>query len=264
MAVQDESTADQVSTDDAGATDQASGATAQTETPAQKQATATNGSVASPAADTTDETETIDPAAFKKLQSDLTKLNKELEKTRKEAASRRVEGQDKEKALKDLRDQVAKSLGLEVEDQAADPKQLAAQIDELKGKYRAERLKGAFERVARNADVDVELALALMTLKGDLADLDLDDSGLEAELKERIESAKERNPRISLNTQAAKPAEEKKKKEAPAPVVAANAAEITGGGDPPLTRAMIAKMTPDEVNQNFERITKALAAGTLK
>jgi Skp family chaperone for outer membrane proteins len=190
---------------------------------------------------------------------ELEKLRRELEKTRREAAKHRTDGKSKETALEDLKASLAKALGLQKED--ADPEKLQQQLGELQSKYRQERLRGAFAKAAAAAGVDEDMSFALLSINGELNDLDIEDAGLQAELTLRLTELAKDKPRLKLEA----PATPAGKKEPPKEVdVPASGPELKDAKDPPITRDMLAKMTPDEMNKNWDKIQAALRSGTLK
>lgn len=205
-----------------------------------------------------------------KLRSDFERTQRELEKVRKEAASNRVKGTQAEQALEGLKQALAKSLDIQTEEPKAPEelvKDLQSQLEETRNKYRQERLRGAFDKAAAQAGVDTEIAFAVMTLAGDLDNLDVEDASLTAELQVRMDAVAKRNPRIKLQVAApATPATEPEKKPTPpAPQVPVSGTEFKGQDEVPLTRQMIKNMTPEEINDpvNWARISAALEKGLL-
>lgn len=211
-----------------------------------------------------DEAEELSPAELKKQ---LERTKRDLERANKEAAKSRTERKGDRDALEELRKGLAKALGL-AEEESADPKKLQTELAELKGKYQTERLKGAFAKAAKAAGVDEEISYALMSLNGELADLDVEDKSLAAEIQLRLEELKDKNPRVRLEASTPAPkTEEKAKRKAEAPQVPdASSAEMKTNAEPALTAEMIRNMTPDQINdpKNWDRIAAALANNTLK
>jgi chromosome segregation ATPase len=185
-------------------------------------------------------------------------LKREIEKLRRENAKHRTEGKTKAERLEELRKSVNKALGVD-EKEEVDPKKLESELNDLKTKYRTERLKGAFAKAARSADVDEDIAFALMTINGDLDDLDVDDKSLKSEIELRLKALAEKNPRVKLGT-----GDKKEEKKSPPKEVPPSSVEIKGGSqETPITRETLKKMTPAEINKNFDRIAKLLEQNKL-
>ena len=254
MAKENETTSDQVSDDGADESTQVVDRTAKDSTLASGDKGTTAGKQ-EPATDTED-----NAVSAVELQKQLVKLQRDLTKANQEAAKNRVDGKSKEQALEDLKKSLAGALGL-TEAESADPKKLATELDDLRSKYRLERLKGAFGKAAADAGVDEEISFALMSINGDLIDLDVDDKSLKAELVLRLKDLKDRNPRVAI-AQAAAVVAEDKKADKPAPqAVDRSGAEFKGGNEQPLTRAMIKAMTPEQINANCEKIQVVMSKG---
>lgn len=212
----------------------------------------------------------VKPDNTPSFQADLERLTKELKEVRKEAAENRVKSKQSEQSLDGLRKALAQSLGLEPEAEK-DPKalvdELQKKLDTTTARYRQERLRNEFARAARSMQVDEEIAYAVMTINGDFEGLDLDDTALRSELAARITEAVKRNPRIQM--QKEQPVAEsvtEAKQDKKAPEIPKSGTEFSQHGDAPLTRAMIDKMTPDEINNPdmWKRIQHALAHNLLK
>jgi len=173
----------------------------------------------------------LDPAA----------LRRELERARKEAAKYRTERKQWQDQLQQLRDTVAKALGIK-DDKEIEADKLAGELQQLKARYRQERLRGAFWRLADKLGADGELAYAYLYAAGDLDDLDVDAEDFEELLGQRIQSAIKANAKLRKD----------------APPAGKSGAEFGGGGDGTLTLDQIRAMTPEQINANWDRIQKVL------
>lgn len=177
--------------------------------------------------------------------ADLDALRQELERARKEAAKYRTERKQWQDQLQQLRDTVAKALGIKSEDQL-DAERLSRELEQLRSRYRQERLRGAFFRLAGELGADAELAYAYLAAAGDLDDLDVDAEDFQELLKQRIQSALAAKPKL--------------RSDPPAP--AKSGGDFGGGGsqDGLLTLEQIKAMTPEQINANWERVAKSLQA----
>lgn len=129
------------------------------------------------------------------LPDDPAALRKEIEKLRRENAKYRTRAKGTEEQLEAFKEQMAKLLGLK-SDKELEADKLAARVEELQAKYRQEKLRNAFWRLAEKKGADVELTYAVLVAAGDLDNLDVDDDGFEEALAERIEAALKANPKL--------------------------------------------------------------------
>lgn len=181
--------------------------------------------------------EPVDPEALRK---EVDKLRKELERARREAAKYRTE-------RKTWQEKVAEALGLKPAADDLNPERLSTELAQLRQKYREERLRNTFLRLADKLGADVELTFAVLRAAGDLDDLDPDDDDFEELLKARVETALANNPKL--------------RREPPIAQMQRTGAEFGGGnGAELLTLEQIRRMTPEEINRNWERVRQSLQA----
>ena len=144
---------------------------------------------------------------------DAEELRKEIKKLRKESAKYRTKGNELEEQFNSFKDSIAKSLGLK-EDDNPDNDKLSDELTQLQGKYRQERLKNAFYRVAEQYSADTDLTWAKLYAEGQLTDIDVDGEDFEDSLNELVKTAVANNPKLKNNykqdTSANPPGDQKK------------------------------------------------------
>ena len=121
-------------------------------------------------------------------------LLKQIKDLRKESANYRTGKKEIETELADLKDKLAKSLGLKEDE--TDTNKLSDELTQLQGKYRQERLKNAFYRVGQKYEADTDLTWAKLFTDGALADIDVDAEDFEAKLDELIKTTVANNPKL--------------------------------------------------------------------
>ena len=140
-------------------------------------------------------------------------LRKQIKDLRKEAAGYRTKKNETETELADLKDKLAKSLGLK-EDDNKDGDKLSDELTRLQDKYRQERLKNAFYRVAAKNEADADLTWAVLQSSGQISDIDVDSDDFEAELTKIVKTTVDGNPKLKNtykpNTSANPPQDPKK------------------------------------------------------
>ena len=145
--------------------------------------------------------------------NEIDDLQKQIKDLRKESAGYRTKKNEFEKELADLKDKLAKSLGLK-EDDEKDGDKLSDELARLQDKYRQERLKNAFYRVAAKNEADADLTWAVLQSGGQIADIDVDSDDFEADLTKIVKTTVEGNPKLKNaykpNTGANPPADQKK------------------------------------------------------
>ena len=149
----------------------------------------------------------------KQTVAEIEDLQKQIKDLRKESAGYRTKKNEFEKELADLKDRLAKSLGLK-EDEDNDSDKLSEELTRLQGKYRQERLKNAFYRVAAEQQADADLTWAVLQLGGQIADIDVDSDDFEADLTKIVKTTVDGNPKLKNaykpNTGANPPIDAKK------------------------------------------------------
>ena len=132
-------------------------------------------------------------------------LKAELERARKEAAKYRNERKQWQEKLEALQAQLAQALGLKKPGEL-EAEKVAQQFQELQQRYRQERLRNTFYRLADKHQADVELAYAYMLAAGDFDDLDVEADDFEELLGQRLQAALKANPKLRRDPQPAYPA----------------------------------------------------------
>lgn len=173
---------------------------------------------------------------------DKTYDEKYVKSLRDEAAKYRVGQKRLQEQFDALKDGIAKALGLKPDEK--DPEALSKQLAELNAKYRQERTANAFQRAAAKLGADAELTWAVLQVQGKLSELDPDADGFADQLAALVEAAIKANPKLKAGTTPNQ-----------------SGGDFGGGaqGDT-LTMEAIAKMTPDEINKDWPRISKLLEA----
>ena len=161
-----------------------------------------------------------------KPSPDIERLQKELEKVRKEAANNRVKGKEAadkarqeatEAAEKALTEKWAKALGLVKDDEPADPaellkaaeereKQIAAERDTASERLRAYERKDAITRAVNAAEGDLESILDSRSINSAIEKLDTSADDFASQVEEIVKAAVESNPKLKkAPVQAAAP-----------------------------------------------------------
>ncbi|MFE7745386.1 hypothetical protein [Nocardia sp. NPDC057455] len=147
---------------------------------------------------------------------EIERLQRELEKVRKEAASNRVKGNEKaDQAAKDaaaaaeqaLTEKWAKALGLVKDDEPADPaellkqaeereKQIAAERDAAAERLRAYERKDAITKAVNAVEGDLESILDSRKVSAEIEKLDTNADDFAAQVAAIVSAAVESNPKL--------------------------------------------------------------------
>ena len=130
---------------------------------------------------------------------------RELERTRKEAATHRVSKNEANKKVEELTKQfnnIKKHLGLGDDEQ--DPEKLKAEVSRIQADLRQERMRNAFHRVAGKAGADIELTWAMLFASGDLSNIEGDGDELDRAIEERVKAAIAANPKLKASQMPSK------------------------------------------------------------
>lgn len=192
-----------------------------------------------------------EPPKGKDEPPEVVVLRKELEKVRKEAAKYRTERKSYAEQIESLKAQIAKALGLKG-DEPPDPDKLAKELESVRTRYRRERLRNALYRQASRLEADPELTWAVLYASGDLDNLDVDEEDFESQVAERVQAALEAHPKLKVTPTK--------------PGVGGPTNPGPDGGNKPTvyTREQLQRMSPDEINANWDEIQKQLRAGIIK
>ncbi|MGW5519992.1 hypothetical protein [Nocardia africana] len=174
---------------------------------------------------------------------DIERLQKELEKVRKEAANNRVKGNEKaeqaakdaaDKAQRELVEQIGRTLGLIKDDVPPDPEQLlkdaaereaqlAADRDAVAERLRNYERRDALTQAVTKVDGDLEAILDSRKVNEAIAKLDTTADDFTAQVAEIVSAAVESNPKL---------------KKAPAQVAAPRSGgDLSGGNGAPKPNA---------------------------
>jgi uncharacterized coiled-coil protein SlyX len=213
----------------------------------------------------TPETSTDSPATnalesrLTELEAERTRLQKDLESTRREAAKHRTEGNKQAEQLTQLTKAVAVALGLQAEAQPPDPAKLQQEVADLRGRYRTERIRNAYQASIHEEQADPELTWAYLTVKGQLDDLNTDDDTFAAEVRERIREAVKNQPRLKV-TPTVVEVPKVDTKTVDVPTVTKSGAELQrAGSEQVLTLDAIKTWTPDQINAHWKEIAALLS-----
>lgn len=174
-------------------------------------------------------------------------IRRELERARREAAKYRTERNELQDQFERFRSGLAQALGIETGDEP-DAERLQAQLRQREQELRDLKLRDAFYRQARKLDADEDLAYRWLRGGGELDDLDPSREDFEEQLNARIQTALEENPKLRADHGAPRGA-----RRAPD----ASRQEPSGGL---YTRAELEALSQEEINANWEKVQRSLAA----
>lgn len=150
-----------------------------------------------------DDPEGDDPEGVGGDDSDLDPeaLRRELERTRREAANRRVQLREREQDIENLQEQNRRILeALGITDDTDDPDDPSAEAERLRTENRRLRTQNRFDAVAREAGADSDLTWGYLLARGEIESLDPDAENFADTLRERIDAALEAKPSLRVTT----------------------------------------------------------------
>lgn len=109
-----------------------------------------------------------------------------------QAAKARVkarEAEDKLEAFKNAFVPALKAMGIDIPGTDVDPKQLATEVEQWKGKYREERVGNTLQKIATQEGAKAELMLRYLRGGGELAQLDPDSPQFEEQATAMVRAA---------------------------------------------------------------------------
>lgn len=179
------------------------------------------------------------PAAGKTYTED------DVRKLRGEAADWRTKLRDAEKKAADDRAALLKALGVNSDGSSGTPtvEQLQETIQRQAAETRQLRTEAALGSVCGELGLKANLTRALLVSEGILAGLDPAASDFASQLKEKVAALAAENPELKVSQGAARGGSDMG----------------SGGGAPGLTQEQIARMTPEELDQNWPAVSAFLA-----
>lgn len=156
-----------------------------------------------PPADPDPEDPDDDPEGAGGSDSDLDPeaLKRELERTRREAANRRVQLREREQDIETLQEQNRRILeALGISDDSDDPDDPSAEAERLRSENRRLRTQNRFDAVAREAGAESDLTWGYLLARGEIESLDPDAENFADTLRERIDAALEAKPSLRVTT----------------------------------------------------------------
>lgn len=123
-------------------------------------------------------------------------LDKRIQRANKEAAKFRVEKKETEEKYDALIQNLGKALGFVEEDNANNAETLAEEVTKLQSENRSLKLMQAFNNVVKTEGADDELTWSYLMAKGQLGELDVEDTELSSKLSELVKEAIESKPAL--------------------------------------------------------------------
>jgi superfamily II DNA helicase RecQ len=123
-------------------------------------------------------------------------LDKRIQRANKEAAKFRVEKKETEEKYDSLIQNLGKALGFVEEDDANNAETLAEEVTKLQSENRSLKLMQAFNNVVKTEGADDELTWSYLMAKGQLGELDVEDTELSSKLAELVKQAIESKPAL--------------------------------------------------------------------
>ena len=123
-------------------------------------------------------------------------LDKRIQRANKEAAKFRVEKKETEEKYDSLIQNLGKALGFVEEDDANNAETLAEEVTKLQSENRSLKLMQAFNNVGKTEGADDELTWSYLMAKGQLGELDVEDTELSSKLAELVKQAIESKPAL--------------------------------------------------------------------
>jgi len=123
-------------------------------------------------------------------------LDKRIQRANKEAAKFRVEKKETEEKYDSLIQNLGKALGFVEEDNANNAETLAEEVTKLQSENRSLKLMQAFNNVVKTEGADDELTWSYLMAKGQLGELDVEDTELSSKLAELVKQAIESKPAL--------------------------------------------------------------------
>lgn len=123
-------------------------------------------------------------------------LDKRIQRANKEAAKFRVEKKETEEKYDALIQNLGKALGFVEEDNANNAEALADEVTKLQSENRSLKLMQAFNNVVKTEGADDELTWSYLMAKGQLGELDVEDTELSSKLAELVKQAIESKPAL--------------------------------------------------------------------
>jgi len=123
-------------------------------------------------------------------------LDKRIQRANKEAAKFRVEKKETEEKYDALIQNLGKALGFVEEDNANNAETLAEEVTKLQSENRSLKLMQAFNNVVKTEGADDELTWSYLMAKGQLGELDVEDTELSSKLAELVKQAIESKPAL--------------------------------------------------------------------
>jgi hypothetical protein len=126
-------------------------------------------------------------------------LDKRIQRANKEAAKFRVEKKETEEKYDALIQNLGKALGFVEEDNANNAEALAEKVEKLQSENTSLKLMQAFGNVVKTEGADEELTWSYLMAKGQLTELDVDDTELSSKLAELVKVAVESKPALAAS-----------------------------------------------------------------
>jgi len=127
-------------------------------------------------------------------------LDKRIQRANKEAAKFRVEKKETEEKYDSLIQNLGKALGFVEEDDANNAETLAEEVTKLQSENRSLKLMQAFNNVVKTEGADDELTWSYLMAKGQLGELDVEDTELSSKLAELVKQAIESKPALKCGS----------------------------------------------------------------
>jgi hypothetical protein len=142
---------------------------------------------------------TSDEAVVDGDNSSNDELDKRIQRANKEAAKFRVEKKETEEKYDSLIQNLGKALGFVEEDNANNAEALAEKVEKLQSENTSLKLMQAFGNVVKTEGADEELTWSYLMAKGQLTELDVDDTELSSKLAELVKVAVESKPALAAS-----------------------------------------------------------------
>jgi hypothetical protein len=142
---------------------------------------------------------TSDEAVVDGDNSSNDELDKRIQRANKEAAKFRVEKKETEEKYDSLIQNLGKALGFVEEDNANNAEALAEKVEKLQSENTSLKLMQAFGNVVKTEGADEELTWSYLMAKGQLSELDVDDTELSSKLAELVKVAIESKPALAAS-----------------------------------------------------------------
>lgn len=125
-------------------------------------------------------------------------LDKRIQRANNEAAKFRVEKKETEEKYDSLIQNLGKALGFVEEDNANNAETLAEEVTKLQSENRSLKLMQAFNNVVKTEGADDELTWSYLMAKGQLGELNVEDTELSSKLAELVKQAIESKPALKI------------------------------------------------------------------